>query len=269
MYGLKRLLEQEEARLMQISREVDKRLQNVPEGSLRITYSKNKIQYMHCTKEDERSRRQGKYIKKDEIMTAEALAQKEYDLRLQKLVNRRLNQISKLNSEYRDDEIEDVYRSQHPLRQAMITPTEKTWEQRLTEWKAMPYEGNSFKMGAQEIYTKKGERVRSKSEKILADTFTDCGIVYKYECPLYLAEGIEVYPDFTFLSKYTYEEIYWEHDGRMDDPEYADKAVKKINTYIRSGIIPGKQLILTYESTNNVLNDAVVKKLIKEHLLAN
>ena len=27
-----------------------------------------------------------------------------------------------------------------------------------------------------------------------------------------------VYPDFTFLSRKTKQEIYWEHDGRMDDP---------------------------------------------------
>ena len=49
-----------------------------------------------------------------------------------------------------------------------------------------------------------------------------------------------VYPDFTFLSPKTGEEIYWEHDGRMDDPEYARKAIKKIETYEKNGIFQGK-----------------------------
>lgn len=266
MYGLKKLLEEEEARLTRIMKEVDSRLQNAPEGSLRITSSKNKVQYMHCTNEDERSRQHGIYIKKNELTLAKALAQKEYDLKLQRLVKRRLNQISKINSEYKDDEIDDIYLIQHPQRQAMIIPAEKSWEQRVAEWKAKPYEKKGFRPGDPEIYTKEGERVRSKSEKILADTFNDYGIIYKYECPLHLNGGIVLYPDFTFLNRSTYEEVYWEHDGRMSDPEYAENAVKKINTYIRNGILPGKQLILTFESTNNVLNDKVVKEMIKEYL---
>lgn len=28
-----------------------------------------------------------------------------------------------------------------------------------------------------------------------------------------------VYPDFTFLSRRTGEEIYWEHEGMMDKPD--------------------------------------------------
>lgn len=265
MYGLKKLLEEEEARLRRIKEATDCRLKDVPEGTLRITSSKNKIQYMHCTNDNEHSRQQGRYIKRAELSLANALAQKEYDLKLRRLVDRRLSQISKLNSEYRDDEIENIYSMQHPQRQAIIIPAEKSWEQTVTEWKSIPYTKKGFKPGDPEIYTKEGERVRSKSEKILADTFTDYGIVYKYECPLQLREGV-VHPDFTFLSRFTHEEIYWEHDGRMDDPEYAENAVRKINTYIRNDILPGKRLILTYETSKCVLNDSVVKKMIREYL---
>ena len=38
-----------------------------------------------------------------------------------------------------------------------------------------------------------------------------------------------VYPDFTLLSRKTGKEIYWEHEGMMDDQEYARKAVQKID----------------------------------------
>ena len=54
------------------------------------------------------------------------------------------------------------------------------------------------------FYTKKGEYVRSKSEKILADMFYDLNIPYEYECQLILRNGYEYYPDFTFISPYTY-----------------------------------------------------------------
>ncbi|MGE9882258.1 hypothetical protein [Blautia obeum] len=74
--------------------------------------------------------------------------------------------------------------------------------------------------------------MRSKSEKIMADYFFRNGIEYKYEHPLYLNGFGIVYPDFTFLSRKTGEEIYWEHDGRMDDLVYARNAVKKIEAYV-------------------------------------
>ena len=61
--------------------------------------------------------------------------------------------------------------------------------------------------------TEKGERVRSKSEKILADYFYRNNILYQYEKPLYLKGYGTIYTDFTFLSKKTRKEIYWEHEG--------------------------------------------------------
>lgn len=72
------------------------------------------------------------------------------------------------------------------------------------------------------------------------------GIPYKYEKPLYLKGYGIVYPDFTFLSKRTRKEIYWEHEGRMDDSEYAKTAIKKIKTYEDNGIYLGENLILTF-----------------------
>lgn len=101
----------------------------------------------------------------------------------------------------------------------------------------------------------------------MADTFFDLGIEYKYESPLQWRDGRIVYPDFTFLSPKTGNEIYWEHDGRMGDPQYTEKAIMKIEDYIRNGIYPGENLILTYESTNHVLNQAVVNALIKRYLI--
>ena len=57
-----------------------------------------------------------------------------------------------------------------------------------------------------------------------------------------------VYPDFTFLSKKTGEEIYWEHNGMVDNPVYARNMVRKIECYENNGIFPGERLILTYET---------------------
>ena len=116
------------------------------------------------------------------------------------------------------------------------------------------------------ILTERGERVRSKSEKILADFFYRRNILYKYEKPLYLKGYGTVYPDFTFLSKKTRQEIYWEHEGMMDRQEYARSAVRKIESYQKNKIYPGDRLILTFETEQSVLNSNVIEELVNQYL---
>lgn len=267
MNGLKKLLTMEEYRLQKLKQTVDPRLDSAPEGKLRITSSGKNVQYMRCTDESTKSKTQGTYIKKENKNLILSLAQKGYDLKIKRLVDKRLKQIQTLNKDYDDKEIEAIYNNLIDRRKDLVQPVEPTYEQLLAHWKSVPYVGKDFKDVKTEIYSKKGERVRSKSEKILADMFYDMGIEYKYECPLHLKGYGIVYPDFTFLSRKTYEEIYWEHEGRMDDPDYVEKAIRKIDQYTRNSIIPGERLILTYESSTYVLNTSVAEMLIKEHLL--
>lgn len=130
---------------------------------------------------------------------------------------------------------------------------------------SIPFKGKGFAEGAPVIMTNSGIRVRSKSEKILADYFDSLGIKYKYECPLYLKGYGTVYPDFTFLSRMG-KEIYWEHEGMMDNPDYAKAAVQKIETYEKNGIFPGENLILTFETTASIINTELVKELTIRYL---
>ena len=266
MHGLKELLSLEEQRLKFIKANIDGRLIDVPNGTVRVTSSKDKVQYIHCVEDENKTGYKLSYIKKDDMALVYRLAQKSYDQKIKKLVDRRLKQLDKLTNEYEDNEIEEIYNKLHPIRKTLIKPVERPWEQRLAEWKNTPYVGKGFKPGVPEIYSKKGERVRSKSEKILADTFYDLGIEYKYECPLKLKGYGVIYPDFTFLRKRDGKEIYWEHDGRMDDPAYAEKAIRKINTYISSGIFPGENLIVSFESSGVVIGDKLIKQMITKYL---
>ncbi|WP_408070739.1 hypothetical protein [Butyrivibrio sp. JL13D10] len=267
MVGLKEYLTAEETRLEKIKEIVDVQLENVPGGSLRISSTGKFTQYMHCTEKNGIFQKQGEYLKKEEIGLARELAQKTYNQKIKKIVDKRLRQIQTLNKDYSDEEIAVIYDRLIPKRKALINPVEEPWEQKVSRWKSIPYNGKGFKEGTIEIYSKKGERVRSKSEKILADMFYDRGIEYKYECPLMLKGYGIVYPDFTFLSKKTHKEIYWEHDGRMDDPEYAEKAIKKVDLYTKNGILPGQRLIVTFETSNYALNTAVAEQLICEYLI--
>ena len=155
----------------------------------------------------------------------------------------------------------------HTQRQLLVTPVEPIWEKELAKWYDSEYHGKEFYEGTAEIVTEKGERVRSKSEKILADYFYRNNILYQYEKPLYLKGYGTIYPDFTFLSKKTRKEIYWEHEGMMDKPEYAKSEVKKIESYQRNGIHLGERLILTFETELTVLNSQIVEELVEKYLV--
>lgn len=73
-----------------------------------------------------------------------------------------------------------------------------------------------------------------------------------------------MYPDFTILNIHTGEITYYEHVGCLDDPIYADAFVRKMNNYIRNGIVLGENLIATFESREHPLDLIVVRKIIEK-----
>lgn len=261
---LKELLAQEQKRYSIIVNNVQKQLENVPEGTLRIGKSNGCIQYLHNLPGESSKLR---YIPKKEIALASSLAQKTYNEKVFRLANKRLSQINRMLADYENNEIESIYLNEHPERQKLITPVEQTYAKRLNIWKEKPYVGKPFKEDSPIILTNNELRVRSKSEKIMADYFDSLGIVYKYECPLYLQPYGIIYPDFTFLSPHTGKEIYWEHEGMLDKEDYARNAVKKINLYESNNIYPGEQLILTFETSTSVINTNQLKRLTQKYLL--
>ena len=262
MQGLRKMLIEEERHLEKILNVAKLDLSNVPDGHLRISKDKNKLRYYHCYND-----RNGIYIPKDNTQLPKQLAQKSYQISVVKKVEERLKQIRKIIKDYSDDEIEKIYTSMHKERQALVTPVEPTWNQTISEWYEKEYQGKEFQEGTSVIFTDKGERVRSKSEKIIADYLYRNNILYKYEKPLYLKGYGTVYPDFTFLSKKTCKEIYWEHHGMMDSPAYAESAVRKIHCYERNGIFPGERLILTFETQRDPLNTEIVQILLEKYIL--
>ena len=264
MEGLRKKLSKEENRLVIICSDAEKRLKEVPEGSLRIGGCRSRPQYYHYFSGGDNN---GVYISRKNEKLIKELAQKAYDRKIIRLTKKRLKQIKRMLKDYDDNEIENIFIKEGKERQKFICPAEPTWEQTMAAWISKDYKKKEFEDGAPLILTERGERVRSKSEKIMADYFYANGINYKYECPLYLEDFGVVYPDFTFLSKKMRMEIYWEHNGMMGENLYAQNAVRKINAYIRNGIYPGERLIITYETDKTILDMEIVKMYAEKYLL--
>ena len=261
MYGLREMLLQEQKHLQSIIAKTREKDIEEPEGRLRISVDHGVARYYQCIDD-----RYGEYISRENIQLPRQLAQKAYNDAVLKTAEVRGKHIASCLKNYNDDELEQLFTSLHPERQKLITPVEPTFSQLQERWYSESYVGKVFKEGMPVILTEKGERVRSKSEKILADFFYRNNIPYKYEKPLNLSGYGIVYPDFTFLSRKLRKEIYWEHEGMMDKPEYAIKAVKKLNSYQMNGILPGERLILTFETEQDVLNTRIVSELADKYL---
>lgn len=266
------VLEEELIELERIKSAAEQDFKNAPEGTLRIVNKGNSEQYYWRTDPKDTS---GKYIRKSEEELIRKLAQKEYAQKMFAF----LEPIIKSKRKYLQipgkiemwGRMEEVYDKFSPARQKLITPYVCTDDEFAARWEAEKILKKE-KVGISseihvEIYTEKGEHVRSKSEKILADKLYMLGIPYVYEVPLYIKGYGYITPDFMVLNKRTRREYYWEHFGMMDDADYCEKAIKKIESLERNDIFPGKNLILTYETKAHPLNMKIAEKLIQEYLL--
>lgn len=115
---------------------------------------------------------------------------------------------------------------------------------------------------ALKFYTKMGIIVRSKSEVIIATALYDNNIKFEYEKAIKISDVI-YYPDFT-VEKKNGDIILWEHLGLIDNPDYRNKAYRKILKYNENGYYQGKNLILTYETVESPLDPMDVEHEIEK-----
>jgi hypothetical protein len=76
-------------------------------------------------------------------------------------------------------------------------------------------------------YTKKGEEVKSRGEKSIADFLYKHSVNYEYEKPLQRPDGGVQHPDF-YLSDY---DVYIEYYGMLGDKQYNREISLKKKTY--------------------------------------
>lgn len=88
--------------------------------------------------------------------------------------------------------------------------------------------------------------VRSKSEDCACCIYDEVGTKYCYEP---LLTKVQILPDFAVLIPFLNFYYIHEHFGMIDDPEYRARFLKKINSYIDAGFIPGKNLLITFETS--------------------
>lgn len=258
------ILREEKVQLEKIIKEVQKRLKTAPPGHLRITKKRNMPQYYYKSNETGRN---GRYIKKDETELVRGLAQKDYDICMVKNAQERVKAITTFLLKYENTSLKQIYRQTNQYRRALIDTPVISDEEYIKRWQSIEYKGKQFAEEGPEIMTERGERVRSKSEKIIADKLYMLGIPYRYEYPIILEGRIKIYPDFTILRMPAREEVYLEHFGMMGDSNYVENMLCKLNTYEKNEIYIGVNLFVTFETSKKPLNTRALDKMLKKLFL--
>lgn len=249
--------------LMEIKLEKEKALEKAPSEKIHIIKTSKRVQYYLRKDAADKS---GKYIPKAETEVIRRYIQKSYDEKVLKQVNIELNSLKAYlkNSNQSVDSIRQFYSDNPDEIKEYIIPVDISDEDYVKNWQRIPYEGKDIPDYVTCFETKRKELVRSKSELNIANMLDKYGVPYKYECPIVLTNGKVVYPDFTVLNVAERKVYYWEHRGMMDDKEYAKQAVFKIKSFIKNGIVLGKNLIITEETSNNPLGTDEIEQVIQQ-----
>lgn len=225
----------------------------------RTITSKGSINYKEHVKEDDHYLSRGITRDKNAIY---AHCRKRFLLESIKLLTNNIKGLKKLLR---------TYRSCHPLDIINCLPT--TYADLPEE--AFYYQKKKGKKQSDNPYhsenlrhtTIEGFKVRSKSELYIGAQLEKYKISYRYEEEVYLGDR-RFFPDFIITNVWTNEPIYWEHCGMVNDEDYMSRHYERIITYAEYGIVPWKNLIVTYDDEEGNLNaidiDLAIRGLINK-----
>ena len=225
-----------------------------------------------------RSQRNGKrmyqrdYIengrRKRETITEESqilknLARKEYLRNEEKLLRENLRLLNMIKDKYVEIEpanIISMMRSSYkelPAEYFFSTEAASVWEK-------ASFEQSTLRQQNRKHVTSRGLKVRSKSEMLIAERLYANNIPFRYEELLRI--GVKTYaPDFTIMKK-DGNIIYWEHCGMPNDKGYMIRHKEKMEDYESIGIVPWRNLIVTYEE-EGTFNLGIIDSEIRNKLI--
>ena len=269
MSSLEKETKKEIARLEKMIKTIDAFKEQAPQGCLKIQNRGGDIYFFKQYLNENTKKWERKYIKKSDISVARDLAQKHYYSMIKPLLEENLQVLNCFAEQYKPKEIGPIYDKLSSVRKTLVIPLLDEKTEIIKKWQEESYEKNNAYSENLRYETEQGELVRSKSEVIMSNLLYRYrgDILYKYEQPLsVVVAGVSktIYPDFTILNLHTGKITYWEHAGLMDDADYANDFVRKVNTYTSNNLLPGRDVVFSYETQEMPLEISVIRKMVEE-----
>lgn len=243
---------------------IEKQVKTAPRGTLRVTRKRKGFQYYQKVDVNDTK---GKYIPRKNQALAVNLAQKDYNQKLIEVLKQQRKVIDHFLNNYDPGAAQQVYEKLTEARKLLVRPEFMSDEEFINQWMSVQYTRPPFKENTPEYYTAKGERVRSKSEILIANALFWHNIPYRCEFPVYSGGVIYAAPDFNCLNVRLRKEYYWEHLGKMGDEGYMDTNKDKLDKYALEPSFDESRLIITMETGTKPLNTKVIEEKIRKYLL--
>lgn len=247
---------------------VNNQLARCPEGTLQHTYRDRKQVFFQAINESGRRKRVSISRRHDLI---DSLARKKYLETESSFLLSNMNALETMLAHYVDI-TPDIILQSLPQRYrdlpedrffaAYHDPVEM--EKKFREWAEEPFEQSTYRPWEKTHTTIRGLKVRSKSEVIISERLDIHSLPARYEQMLYFQQ-YSFSPDFTILTRHGLK--YWEHCGKVNDPEYMRHHKWKMTMYDRMGIVPWKNLIVTYDTVEGGIDSRIIESEIINKLL--
>lgn len=241
--------------------DLQKQIKLLPRGKLIVTHNgKYDKWYMSDGKNYE-------YIPKKDKSVAEDLALKKF-LTLQ--LENCTNELNAVQNYLINHDLEAYQKEKEIINSKdyskLIHLDNPTFTEEIKKWVNKPYQKNPKYQEGLTYKTYSGIYVRSKSEALIEMFLYKNQIPFRYEELLQLGD-IDVYPDFTILHPKTLQVYYWEHFGAVDLMKYSRDTFAKLQLYTLKDILPGNQLITTFETKSQPLTPEKVERIIEQYFL--
>ncbi len=102
---------------------------------------------------------------------------------------------------------------------------------------------------------------RSKSEALIYNMLMMKGIQFVYELPTYVG-GELIDPDFTLYNENTGYKVILEHLGMTGDEDYRSRQYEKLDIYLKSGFVINRDLILSCDSADGIIDVYTIAKTV-------
>lgn len=247
-------------RLDQEITKLQKQLDQLPNGMLYIT--RNHTRYKWYIKDG----KQLTYLPKDQKPLAKDLAMRKYiSISLEELIHEKqaIQFCLKHHAKYSGNAEKLLL---NPAYHSLLSSYFQIPVPELQHWRDENYEHNCNYPEQLIHRSASGNMVRSKSESFIDSSLYKNNVPYRYECALHL-ENQTFFPDFTILHPKTKQIYYWEHFGMMDHPDYSKNTYSKLQIYTSNKIIPGINLITTFETKEHPLCIDLVDQIINYYFL--
>lgn len=212
----------------------------------------------------------GKYVSKKDLSNVRKIAQLDYDKKVLIELRKKLAAVKKLSQYYESNRIDQVFLKQCEGRRSIVSPIREPSDSFVQNWIEKTYEPNNRWEEDKIYHTLRGEKVRSKTEKIIADELSSFGIPYRYEYPLEVNVGKQrkvFRPDFLALNRRTRKEYVLEHFGMMDTIGYYNKNLNKLGILEQNGYLLGVNLLIFHETSDSPFDVLTFRRYVEEYLI--